>query len=426
MLLAATAIAPSTAQERWSLDKCIQYAIENNINIKLQEVNIEQNEISLNTARMDYLPEVDAGVNQRWSFGRGLTADNTYGKNTSNTSMGVNLNMSLFSGFRRKHTIDARRFELDAAMADLGKAKEDIGINVASLYLQVLYADEMRLVAQRQYELSSQQLIQQEYLLHNGKASESDVAQARSRVAQDQQQIVQAENDYNLARLDLSQLLELPSPDNFAVEQPDTTGHLASIASIEEIYADALRNKAIIKADEARIQSAEKTVSIAKSGHMPSLSLSADVSTNYYKMKGFDSNSFGTQLSDNLSKNIMLNLNIPIFSRFSTRNEVRTAKTRVASQNLQLEADKKSLYKEVQQAYYNAKAAESKYSSSLVSEESAQTAFNLMSKKYDNGKANQTEYNQSRTEWTKAISDRIQAKYEYIFRAKILEYYRGI
>ncbi len=423
MLLCSTA---ANAQEPWSLEKCINHAIENNISIKQQKNSIEQSEVELNTAKMNLLPSVNASASQSWSFGRGLTMDNTYvNRNTSSTSFDLSANMTLFAGMQKINTIKARQLNLQAATADLQRAKEDMGINVAQSYLQTLYTAELLQVAKRQVELSKNVLEQKQKMVQNGKASESDVAEARATVSRDELSIVQAENDYRLSLLDLSQLLELPSPENFAIEDPDTTAQLMAIATIEEVYADALRNKAIIKGDETRIAAAESNVKIAKGGHSPSLSLSGGVGTNYYKTSGYPHDSFGDQLDQNLSKYVALSLNIPIFNRFATRNEVRNARIQVQSLNLQLDADKKSLYKEVQQAYYNAIAAESKYGSSLSAEESAQTAFNLVTKKFDNGKATQTEYNQSRTQWLKAVADRIQAKYEYIFRAKILEYYRG-
>jgi len=415
------------AQERWTLDRCISHAIENNISIKQQHNSIEQSEINLNSAKMNCLPSVDASVSQSWSFGRGLTADNTYAnRNTTSTGFDLRTSVTLFQGMQKINNIAVRQCNLDAAIADLNKAKEDMGVNVASAYLQVLYSDELKKVAERQVELSETMLNQKQKMVINGKASESEVAEAKSRLAQDKMSVVQAQNDYQLALLELSQMLELQSPEGFAIEEPDTTSQLLPIATIEEVYADALNNKAIIKSDEKKIEGAEKNVSVAKGGYSPSLNLSAGIGSNYYTTSGYNNASFSDQLDQNFNKYVMLSLNIPVFNRFSTRNDVRSAKSQVTSMRLQLDADKKALYKEVQQAYYNAIAAQSKYGSSLSAEESAETSFRLMNKKYENGKATQTEYNQSRTEWLKTVGDRIQAKYEYIFRAKILDFYRGI
>lgn len=419
----------SEAQQRWSLQECIDHAIKNNINIKRQENSIEQDEIALNTAKMSLLPGVNASVNQNWDMGRGLTMDNTYvnNRNTSLTMVDLSADVILFQGLQKINTIRARKLNLEASIADLDKAKEDMGISVTQAYLQVLYAEEMLGVAREQVELSKSQLMHRCKMADNGKASESEVAQARSRVAQDEMSVVQSDNDYKLAVLELSQMLELESPEGFLIESPDTSAQLLPIAGIEEIYSDALRNKAIIRGDQKRIEGAERNVSIAKGGHAPTVRLSGGVNSKYYGLQGEDLDyTFGEQMRANLSKSINISVNVPIFNRFATRNDVRTAKSQVVAQNLQLDADKKALYKEVQQAYYNAVAAESKYGSSLSAEESASVSWKLMMKKYDNGKATQTEYNESRTQYTKSVAERIQAKYEYIFRAKILDFYRGL
>lgn len=416
----------ATAQEKWSLEKCIDYAVEHNINIKQQQVTIEQSEIELNTAKMDYLPSVSASGSQSWSFGRGLTSNNTYSNtNTSRTSYDVSANMTLFSGFSQQNTVKSRTFSLKQAMADLTRAKEDISVSVASAYLQVLYSKELVEVSKRQVELSRQQLAQRQKMALNGKASESDIAEVRAQVAQDELSVVQTDNDYQLALLELSQILELPTLDGFDVEEPDTTTQLMGISSVGEVYGDALENRAVIQSDNYKIEKSKVDIDLAKAGHMPTLSLMTGLGSSYYNTSGMNAGSFGKQMKNNFNKSVILSLNVPIFNKFSTRNNVKQAQLNLTSQQLQLEQDKKSLYKEIQQAYYSALAAQSKYGSSMLAEESAETSFRLMTRKYDNGKATQTEYNQSRTQWLKTVADRIQAKYEYMFRSKILEFYRG-
>ena len=152
----------------------------------------------------------------------------------------------------------------------------------------------------------------------------------------------------------------------------------------------------------------------------------AGLSTNYYNVSGRENGNFGAQLRDNFSQYIGLSLSIPIFNRFSTRNQVRSARIQQSNLNWQLEESKKTLYKEIQQAYYNALGAESKLQSSRTADEAAEASFLLMKEKYANGKANATEYNEARTNWMKAVSDRIQAKYDFIFRTKILDFYKGV
>ena len=156
------------------------------------------------------------------------------------------------------------------------------------------------------------------------------------------------------------------------------------------------------------------------------MNFGAGLSTNYYNVSGRENGNFGAQLRDNFRQYIGLSLSIPIFNRFSTRNQVRSARIQQSNLNWQLEDSKKTLYKEIQQAYYNALGAESKLQSSRTADEAAEASFLLMIEKYANGKANATEYNEARTNWLKAVSDRIQAKYDFIFRTKILDFYKGV
>ena len=421
--------ANAYSQEKWDLERCIRHAIENNLNIKQQEASKEQSEVELNTAKWSRLPDLNGSASHSFNFGRSIQADNTYQSlNTQNTAFSLNTSIPLFTGLKITNNIALAKLNLQAATEDLNKAKEDISIQVASAYLQVLFNDEVAQVAHIQVELSKEMLAQKEAYFRTGKASEAEWLEAKSRVAQDQLSAVQADNNYKLALLDLSQLLELPSPDNFSIVSPtaEMEEYMSSITSPTDIYNQAILFKPSIKAAQYRLEGAAKSVKIAKSAYFPQLSFGAGLSTNYYKVAGMKNPVFGSQLRDNFSQYFGFQLSVPIFNRFGTRNQVRSARIQQNTLNWQLEDSKKALYKEIQQAYYNALGAESRYQSSLTADEAAKASFNLMKEKYAEGKANATEYNESRTSWMKAISERLQAKYDYIFRTKILDFYKGI
>ena len=229
-----------------------------------------------------------------------------------------------------------------------------------------------------------------------------------------------------MALLDLSQLLELPSPENFHVSVPDIENISAELSLPEEIYAQSMMNKPAIKAAQYRLLGAEKSIRIAQSAYYPQLSFGAGIGTNYYHLSGIENTSFSTQWKENMNKYLQVSLSIPLFNRFQTRNRVKSARIQHTALSWQLEESKKVLYKEIQQAYYNARASESKYKSSLSASESAEASFRLTSEKYANGKASATEYNEIRTAWMKALSERIQAKYEFVYNTKILDFYKGI
>ena len=415
------------AQETWDLQRCITHAIEHNLSIKQKEAARNQSEVELNTAQWSRMPNLNGNIGQSFNFGRALQADNTYGnRNTRNTNFSLGTNIPLFTGMQIPNSIALSKLNLKAATEDLAKAKEDISIQVASYFLQVLFNEELTKIAHNQVALSQEQLDRKIAFFRNGKASEAEVLEAKSRLAQDQLSLVQAENNHQLALLDLSQLLEFPSPEGFQINVPDIDNFSVHLTLPEEVYAQAMMNKPAIKAAQYRLQGAEKSIKIAQSGYYPQLSFGAGIGTNYYHLSGIENAPFSTQWDQNMNKYLQFSLSIPIFNRFQTRNRVKSARIQHTALSWQLEESKKALYKEIQQAYYNALAAESKYKSSQSANESAEASFRLMSEKYANGKASATEYNEMRTAWMKALSDGVQAKYEFVYRSKILDFYKGV
>lgn len=426
--LAILCTANGQAQEGWTLRQCIDYAIEHNINV-LQTANAaEQSEVETNTSKWARLPNLNGSAGQNWSWGRSASpVDNTYSDiNSGSTQFSLSTNVPLFTGLQLPNQYALSKLNLKAAIEDLNKAKEDVAINVTSAYLQVLFNLELSKVAANQVELSKEQLNRITRLAQVGKASPAEVAEAKARVAQDEMSLVQAENNYQLVILDLSQLLELPTPEGFALAQPDTIVDFSPLTPPDEIYSEALANKPGIRAAQFRLEGSEKNIRIAQSNYYPQLSLGAGLGTNFYTLNGSANDAFGKQMKNNLNKYVGFNLSIPLFNRLSTRNRVRTARLQQTNLALQLDNTKKVLYKEIQQAWYNAVAAESKFNSSTAAVSANEESFRLMSEKFDNGKATFIEYNEAKLNLTKALSDKIQAKYDYLFRTKILDFYKGI
>lgn len=432
ILFALMAVAaPTLAQShKWSLEECISYALEHSISIKQRDLNRQQQEIEVSTARNSRLPDLNASAGENFSFGRGLTAENTYtNTNTNSTSFSLGTSVPLFTGFRIPRTLELNRLNLEAATADLEKARNDIRMQVAQAYVQILYSMELCDVARRQIEIDSLQVFRLKEMLNNGKASGTQVAQQEATMAQSKLTATQADNDYRLNILALTQLLELPSPEGFSIVRisPDALPlkEIAAGMTPDAIYQEAVGIKPEILAETLRLQGTEKNIDIAKSALYPSLSLSGGVGSNYYKTSGFPAESFGKQLSNNFSQYIGLNLTVPIFNRFATRNSVRTAQLNRENQQMQLENTKKALYKEIQQAYYNAVNSKAKYASSKEALRSNREAFTLMSAKYEYGKANITEFNEAKNNLMKAESDLVRAKYEYLYNHALLSFYRG-
>lgn len=431
-LMAVTAAGAQTEQaaQAWSLRQCISYALEHNITVKQQDVTRQQREIDLSTAKNSRLPDLNGSASQNWSFGRGLTSENTYSNtNTSSTSFSLGTSVPLFSGLKIPRTIELNKLNLEAATADMEKAYNDISVQVAQAYVQILYDMEMCDVAQRQISIDSLQVVRLKEMYRNGKASGVDVAQQEATLAQSRLTYTQADNDCRLAVLALTQLLELPSPEGFAIIRPDAGVIDPSAGAVppspDEIYQEAITFKPEIKAELYRLKSTEMNIKIAQSALLPTLSLNAGIGSNYYKTSGFKAESFGRQMRNNFSQYIGLSLNVPIFNRFATRNSIRSAKLERETQQLQLDNVRKNLYKEIQQAYYNTIAARAKYESSMEASRSNKAAFDLMSAKYEYGKANITEFNEAKNNWLKAESDLVIAKYEYVYDTSLIDFYRG-
>jgi len=430
---------PLHAQAPWTLRQCCDYAVEHNIIVKQYENARQQQEIRLSTARNQRLPNLSASASQNFSFGRGLTAENTYtNTNTSSTSFSLGTNVPLFTGFQIPNTIKVNRLNLEAATQELEKAKNDIRMQVAQAYVQILYSMEISDVAHRQVSIDSAQVARLQALLNAGKASEAQVAQQKATMAQSQLTATQADNNTQISLLTLSQLLELPSPEGFSVVRPDasalmakngTTGGaaLTGVSGItpDMIYAEALAVKPEVQAQQLRLQSAEGSIKIAQAGLYPTLSFSAGMGSNYYKTSGFEARSFGEQMKNNFSQYLGFSLNIPIFSRFAVRNSIRSARKDLENQQLSLDNTKKTLYKEIQQAYYNTVAASQKLVSSEQARQSSETAFTLTQAKYEQGKATITEFNEAKNNYLRAESDLTQARYEYLYQQALIQFYRG-
>ena len=427
-VLLSVSLPAALAQPRnWTLQQCIDYALEHNISVRQSALGVEQKEVDLNTAVSRRLPGVSASASENLSFGRGLTADNTYSNaNTTSTSFSLGADLPIFQGFDISNGIKLAKLDLQSATLALERAKDDVRVAVAQAFIQILYNKEILQVALEQVARDSVQTERIKAMEATGKVSSAEVAAQQASLEQTRLSSVQARNNLNMSLLDLSQLLELESPEGFDVVAPSESALQPGLLMLPEaVYAQAVTVKPVILSGELAVESAKITVDRAKGAGLPRLSLNGGIGTNYYTNSLGASASFGNQLEKNFSQYVGLSLSVPIFQRFSVRNNVKNAQISLMNQELQLENARKSLYKEIQQAYYNAVAAQAKCTSSLAAAQSAEQAFILTREKYDNGKANVTEYNDSRARYLEAQSNYLQARYEALYQAKLLDFYRG-
>ena len=413
-----------SAQRVWTLQECVDTALMNNRNIKQQRLNYKSKVISYNQAKSDRLPNLNASIGQNFNFGRSLSVDNTYqNSNSQNTSFSVSSGVNLYNGFRMKNAIEARQAELMAAGADVQKIEKDIILNVSAAFLQVLQNKELLRNADNQLQITRENMARRKELIEAGKLAQGEIFEIQAQEAKEELSRVQAENQLQLSLLDLAQVLELDHFQDIDVAVPvNLLENELALLSADEVYISALASRPEIRPAQYRLESSLKNIEIARAGYLPSLSLGAQWGTGYYNMSNMPTNpSFGTQFSNNISTGVGLSLSIPIFNRYEVKNQVENAKLNVESSKIDIENTKIELRKTIQQAYYNAIAAKNRWDSSQKSVTANEESYRFASQKFEVGRANQYEVNLAKTNLSQSISEQTQAKYEYVFRMKILE-----
>lgn len=409
----------------WDLDSCINYAIQHNLTVKNRELSKYSGELDITEAKNAFLPSVSASASESVNFGRGLTSENTYAnRNTTSFSWGINAQVPLFQGLRDVRQLRYAKTNLTTMLYQVEAAKDDVTLNVISAYLQVLYTNELLNTARNQVDLSAYEYDRQKALAQAGKIAEIDVVEAQSQLEQDKLQVVTSTNDYTNAVLDLAQLLKLDSIDNFSILPLDDT-ELPIIPKPETIYREAMINNNSVLASRNSIKAAENYISVAKSGYLPTLSLMGGINSSFYTVSGYDNSSFRTQMRENFSKMIGLSLQIPLFDGFSTRNAIRKARVQHLQSLLQLDQTETELYRSIQSAYYQATGARQTYLTALETEAANKAAFEAMQEKYNIGRANPQEYEQSKNTLLRTTLQRIQSHYECLLRYRVLMFYKG-
>ena len=425
--------AQTEETKKWSLEECIRYAIENNITIKQQEQEQESKQLELHTARYDWIPDLNGGIGQNFDFGRspsktGVIVD----QNSANTSASIQLSMPLFDGLKTPNNIAASKLNLKAATERLAKAKEDLSIQVASFFVQVLYNKELLTVAQLQRDLTERQVEKTKAMVEAGKLPLSQLYDIKAQLAKDESSLTEARNNVSLSMLDLTQSLEMERiGDRFDIYVPEVNDvietYMSSLIPPDDIYDRAVEVKPQIREQAYLLESQKKMLKVAKSAWYPKLSLNASYSNGYYHFyqDGIKNIAFCDQLEQNQRKTLGFSLQIPIFNKFKVRNNVRTARIAIRSRELMMDNAKKVLYKEIQQAFFNATAAQEAYRSSEKAVFANKEAFSYAENRYAAGKSTVFEFNDSKTKYAQSLAQLTQAKYNYIFRAKILDFYNG-
>ncbi len=422
----------TVAQNTWSLQQCIDYALENNIQIKQQVLISNYGENQVKQAKSDKLPNLNAQLGNDYSFGRSLTYENTYENvNSASLTGGASTNFTIWNGSTLTNIVKHRELDLQATIQDLQKAKDDIMLAIAAGYLEILFAEELELVTQAQIEVTQQQINRTQQLVDAGSLARGALLEIEAQIAREELQLVNDHNRVQLAYLVLFQFLELPIAESFKIEKPilPEVKASASLTNAIDVFNNAINVRPEIKAAQLRVESAMKQLDIAKGYQYPSLSLGA----NYYNLYNNkytdiygDKIPFGDQLRNNSRSGVGLTLNIPIFNRNQVKTGISNATLQISDYQYRLQTARNVLRKDIEQSYTNALASFNRYMSTEKAVNSMEEAFRYTEEKFNVGMVNTVDYNISKNSLTVAQSNLLQAKYEYIFRTKILDFYNGI
>jgi len=433
MLMACAFSFTAMAQKTVTIREALDQALRNNLQVKQAMYQSSLSEQDVLEAKMALYPSVGGTIQASKNWG--LSFDQTSAKliNTSITSAGASLssNVVLFGGFQKVNQISINKYQLLSNESNYDKVKNDLVLSVVTKYLEALSNKDVALAAQQQVELSKAQLDVQQYNYEVGNKTLADLSQAKSQLATDELNLTTAQNAYDLAILDLKQLMEMNPVNDITLEKPPlpNVDKLVSSYMAEDIYQEAVQHYPDIKVAQYNTLVAKKNVDFAKGGLYPQLSVGAGYGTNYssqaYDLLNNRPLSFGNQLDQNKNTNIFAQLSIPIFDNYRRNIAVRRAKISYESALNDEVLAKNNLNKIINQAVLDLRTAEKRYYSTQVNFKSTSDAFEVLQQRYDVGLANAVELSTQQTAKNKAEFDFIQAKYDFIFKSKVIDFYLG-
>ena len=425
----------------WTLDDCIRYAIDNNIQIKQQALSTDMNENALRQAKLSRIPSLSAGSNYSYSAGRVLDETTYNYTNNSVNYLGFNFggSMNLFSGMQKANMIRQNKYLLMASMEDLDRAKKDISLNIALAYLQILLDKELLTVARQQLEVTKEQIARTRILVDAGSLPGGNLLEVEAQAASEEATVVNRSNALDLAYLNLTQMLDLDSVAGFGIVVPEIEAPDSAfvLPSVSVVFSDAMNIMPQIKSATYQLKSSEIALKVARGAKSPRLNLNGSFNTNFSdnrkKILGvnpggginYEQYPFGEQLADNRNWMVGLGLTIPIFNGWQIQKEVNNARLGIQNAQLQFESEKKALYKEIQQAWADARAAMNKYLAMKKTVSSMEESFRYTAEKFDVGLVTSVDYNTAKNNLAKAQSDLLAAKYEFVFKINVLNFYRG-
>ena len=433
--------------KKWTLQECVNYALDNNISIKQQELSKDLIEEDITIAKGNFYPSLSASASQNFNFGSFIDIDGgRVSRDSRSNNFGLNSGVTLFNGFRNKNNLLQARKSLEAAGLDLEENKNGIMLYVVNSYLNVLLNKESIKIAEDQIAISNNQVKKAKGLVEAGSKPKAILLEAEATLAANDQQLTTAQNSLDLSLLSLAQLLQI-SHKGFDIQKVELNINSASLIynDTDDIYRNALSSLPEIKSAELAVENSEISVEIAKSGFLPSLSFGASIGTGYQHSLGEKDvrlelidpndpslgtklvpNGFGEQLENNLGYNFGFSLSVPIFNRFQTKSGVTKAKINLERTELQLLDEQIKLRETIEKAYADAKASLNQFVSAQKSLKAQDESFKNAQESYNSGVMTSFDFDQVRNRLVNAQSSMVNAKYNFVFRTKLLEYYYGI
>ena len=451
-------------EKKWTLQECVDYAIKNNISVKQSELDLKNSEINKKDAIGNFLPNVSASASHSWNIGlnQNITTGLLENQTTQFTSAGLNVSVDVFRGLQNQNQLRKSNLSIIATQYQLLKMQEDIALNVANAYLQILFNKENLKVQEQQVTYNKSQLQRTQELVDAGVVPNGDLLDIKATVASDNQKLIAAQNALLISKLSLAQLLRLDdfqtfdiSDDNIDILESEVLSENANV-----IIEKAKESRTELKIAESNLEIAKKDISIARGAYLPSLTGFYSFSTraSYFdRVVGIEQNTAnpfttigvveGTnqnvlqpnfspilgkplpvfeQFDENKGQNFGLQLNVPIFNGFATRNNVQRSKVALERAQLAYNQQELDLERNVYTAYTDTKSAKESYEAALVTVEARKLSFDYAKDRYEVGLMNVFDFNQAQTLLVNAQSDVLRTKYDYIFRTKILEFYFGI
>jgi outer membrane protein len=444
----------------WDLQQCIDFAQKNNINLKQAEIASQINKNNSIQSKAAIFPSVNGGAQHTYNFGRTIDRyTNTFANSqVLSQNFYVSSNVVIWSGLSQYNSIKANQYQYLASTENYLQQKNDLSLNVATAYINVIFSDEILEIAKSQCKITQEQLDRTEKLVDAGTLAKSAVYDLKAQLANEEANVTISDNNYQIAMLSLKQLLNVDTLNNFTISKPniDMMNNQLVDQSVQNIYETALKNQHSIKSTNYNLLAAEKNLDIAKGRISPTLSATGSLGTGtseldkniegvnitgieqlpYYTQTGqaiygptteviTSKKPFADQFNDNVNKSVGFTLSVPIFNGLQTYTAIKNAKLNALNAKYTQDLTEQNLYKTIAQAFANAKAGLNKYNANKLSVEANDQSFYYAQQKYNVGAISTFDFNAAKTRLQTAQSNLVQAKYDYVFKIKVLDYYQG-